>query len=72
MIRELENKNNPYNYRYAIYFTWNDGTEDSFNVYSAKERDMNIKEMIDRGDFKAISWCKIYSNGEYGMTHKVL
>ena len=33
-------------YKYAIYFTWNDGFEDSFNVYDAKERDMNIKEMM--------------------------
>jgi len=59
-------------YRYAIYFTWNDGTEDSFNVYDAQERDLNIKEMKVRGDFKSISWCKIYANGEYGRTNKVL
>lgn len=72
MITVVENKYNPYGYRYAVYFTWNDGTEDSFNVYSAKERDMNIKEMIERGDFKKISWCKIYSNGEYGGQIKVL
>ena len=44
-------------YKYAVYFTWKDGVEDSFNVYTAKERDMNIKE---------ISYCRIYSNGEYG------
>ena len=55
-------------YRYAVYFTWNDGFEDSFNVYTAKERDMNIREMIKRKDFKEISYCRIYSNGEYGMT----
>ena len=24
-------------YKYAIYFTWNDGFEDSFNVYDTKE-----------------------------------
>ena len=40
-------------YRYAIYFTWNDSTEDSFNVCDAKERDINIKDMIKRGDFLA-------------------
>ena len=34
--------------RYAVYFIWNDGTEDSFNVDSAKERDLNINEMIAR------------------------
>ena len=53
-------------YKYAIYFTWNDGFKDTFNVYDAKERDMNIKEMIDRKDFKSISFCRIYANGEYG------
>ena len=53
-------------YRYAIYFTWNDGFEDAFNVYNAKERDASIKEMIESGDFKYISFCRIYANGEYG------
>lgn len=72
MISVLENQTNPYKYRYAIYFTWNDGTEDSINVYDAEERNFNIKDMIERGDFKEISWCKIYSNGEYGIKHKVL
>lgn len=52
--------------KYAVYFTWNDGTDDSFNVDSAKERDMNIKNMLARKDFKRIRYCKIYSNGEYG------
>ena len=59
-------------YKYAIYFTWNDGFEDSFNVADAKERDMNIKEMIDRKDFNAISYCRIYASGEYGMRKVVL
>ena len=52
--------------RYAIYFIWNDGFEDSFNVKDAKERDMNIKEMIARDDFQEIGYCRIYSDGEYG------
>ena len=59
------------NMKYAIYFTWNDGFEDSFNVSDAKERDMNIKEMKSRKEFKSISWCRIYANGEYGMTQVV-
>lgn len=59
-------------YRYAVYFTWNDGFQDSFNCYFAKERDMNIKEMIERKDFKYIGWCRIYANGEYGVVHDVL
>lgn len=59
-------------YKYAIYFTYNDGTEDSFNVYDAKERDMNIKEMIERKEFKSISYCRIYVNGEYGARKKAL
>lgn len=54
-------------YKYAIYFTWNDGTEDSFNVYDARERDINIREMINRKDFKRISYCRIYASGEYGI-----
>lgn len=58
--------------RYAVYFTWNDGFEDTFNCKDAKDRDMNIKEMISRKDFKEIKWCRIYANGEYGKTTKVL
>lgn len=57
---------------YAVYFTWNDGTEDAFNVNSAAERDMNIREMISRKEFKQISYCKIYANGEYGKHVEVL
>ena len=52
--------------KYAIYFTWKDGTKDSFNVYDAKTRDWNINEMIERKDFVNISYCKIYASGEYG------
>ena len=59
-------------YKYAIYITWNDGFKDTFNVYDAKERDMNIKEMIDRKDFKSISFRRIYANGEYGKKITVL
>lgn len=58
--------------KYAIYFTWNDGFKDTFNCKDAKDRDINIKEMINRGDFKEISYCRIYSNGEYGKTVKAL
>ena len=58
--------------KYVVYFTWNDGFEDSFNVADAKERDMNIINMIDRKEFKSISYCRIYSNGEYGKTKVVL
>ena len=58
--------------RYAVYFTWNDGFEDSFNVDSAKERDTNIKDMIARKEFKSISYCRIYANAEYGMRKNVL
>ncbi len=52
--------------KYAIYFTWKDGAEDTFNVYDAKARDWNINEMIVRNDFTNISYCKIYASGEYG------
>lgn len=59
-------------HRYAIYFTWNDGFEDAFNVDSATERDLNIKDMIERGEFKEIHYCPIYTNGEYGKDVQVL
>lgn len=52
--------------KYAIYFTWNDGFEDSINVDNARERDENIHEMISRGDFLDIKYCPIYASGEYG------
>ena len=53
--------------KYAIYFTWRDKEKDSFNVSSAKERDMNIKDMLSRkNEFNSISYCPIYKNGEYG------
>lgn len=58
--------------RYAIYFTWNDGTEDTMNVNDAKDRDLNIKSMVKRNEFLSISYCKIYRNGEYGLRVKVL
>lgn len=58
--------------KYAVYFTWNDGTEDSFNATDAQERDISIKEMKARRDFKEINWCRIYANGEYGKRVKVL
>lgn len=58
--------------KYAIYFTWKDGFYDTFNVDSAKERNMNIKDMIERKEFKTISYCPIYSNGEYGKRKKAL
>ena len=58
--------------KYAVYFIWNDGFEDSFNVKDAKERDLNIKDMIRRKEFKHISYCRIYANGEYGRIVNVL
>ena len=58
--------------RYCIYFTWKDGTRDSINVDSAKERNLNIKDMLDRDEFSHISYCPIYNSGEYGMEKVVL
>lgn len=58
--------------RYAIYFRWNDGFEDSFNAESARERDVNIKEMLARKDFKEIHYCPIYADGEYGTATQVI
>lgn len=58
--------------KYAVYFTWKDGFEDSFNTSTAEERDITIKEMKARKDFKEISYCRIYKSGEYGKRVKVL
>lgn len=58
--------------KYVIYFTWNDGTEDSFNCQDCKDRDLNIKNMKKRKEFTQISYCKIYKNGEYGLRKKIM
>ena len=58
--------------KYAIYWTWNDNTEDTDNVYNAKDRYYAIKDMLNRNCFKSIYYCKIYKNGEYGKWIKVL
>jgi len=71
-VTKAQEKDMKMKYRYAIYFTWNDGFEDTFNVYDAWERDSNIKDMIERKEFKEISYCRIYANGEYGKRIKVL
>ena len=60
------------NTEWAVYFTWNDGVEDSIIADSTKDRDTDIKEMISRGDFKYIAYCRIYANGEYGIDKVVL
>lgn len=52
--------------KYAIYFSWNDGIKNSFNVKSAKERDFHIKNLLNMSDISKVSYCKIYSSGEYG------
>lgn len=52
--------------KYAIYFTWNDGTEDSFDAINKKDRNLNIKQMIARKEFSSISYAKKYANGEIG------
>ncbi len=58
--------------RYAIYFTWNDNTEDTIIVSDKFDRDLSIKEMLRRHEFKKISYCKIYKSGEYGKHITVL
>ena len=59
--------------RYAVYFTWkNDGFKDSFIAADRNDRDVNIRQMLDRKEFKEISYCKIYKNGEYGKHVNVL
>lgn len=57
---------------YAIYFTWNDGFEDVIEEKGAKARDISIKEMLNRKEFKAISYRAKYKNGEYGRTVSIM
>lgn len=58
--------------KYSIYFTWNDNFKDCVNVNSAEERDLTIRDMVKRKEFKEISYCKIYANGEYGKIKEVV
>lgn len=58
--------------KYAVYFTWNDGFEDTFNCKDAEDRDLNIREMIARNEFRKISYCRIYKNGEYGKRQIII
>ena len=57
--------------KYAIYFEWLDGVKDSIIVNGITERDLNIKNMIARKEFKYIEYCKIYKSGEYGKRIKI-
>lgn len=57
--------------KYAIYFTWSDKTEDSFNVQNRKERDFNLDLLVKNKDIVSIEYSRIYSNGEYGAIYKV-
>lgn len=59
-------------YRWAIYFTWQDGTEDSVCAETAHERDTNIAAMVKSGNFKSIEYCRIYADGEYGINKKII
>ena len=56
---------------YAIYFTWNDGTEDSCIEYGAKSRNITINELLANDEIIKVSYCKIYKSGEYGI-HKII
>jgi len=46
--------------------------KDTTIVNGAMERDLEIKDMIRRGEFKEISYCTIYASGEYGKRKYVL
>ncbi len=58
--------------RYAIYFTWNDGYQDSFNVDNVKDLDMSLKELLSYIQIKSISYCSISADGEYSKRKYVL
>lgn len=56
---------------YAIYFMWDDGTEDSFIEHNAERKNISINELLNRDEIIKISFCKIYKSGEYGK-HKIV
>jgi len=59
--------------RYVVYFTWNDGVEDSFTVANEFELDSNIRGIANRKDcIKRVLYREIYANGKLGEEVKVL
>ena len=59
--------------RYVVYFTWNDGVEDSFTVANEFELDSNIRAMANRKDcIKGVLYREICANGKLGEEVKVL
>ena len=58
--------------RYVVYFTWNDGQKDFFNCENAKERDLNIRDMLESDNFIFIAYERVYNSGEHGKRIVVL
>lgn len=52
--------------KYAIYFVWKDNQEDTIICDNSFDKNLNIRNMLERHEFKKISYCKIYKSGEYG------
>lgn len=54
--------------KYAIYWRWReDGFYDGDIFYSAKDRDVAIKDMLGRRDFNYIAYEPVYKSGEHGQ-----
>lgn len=53
--------------RYAMWFEDKVGFVDSIIVSTAKERNLYIKNMSKIEFINCITYCPIYSSGEYGI-----
>ena len=58
--------------RYIVYFTRNDGQKDFFHCENAKERDLEIREMLESDNFIFIAYERLYKSGKLGKRTVVL
>lgn len=58
--------------KYAIYYEFYDGTNDSIIVKDSPSKNIYIKTLLNDNEIKHIAFCKIYKSGEYGKRTFVL
>jgi hypothetical protein len=51
--------------KYAVYFKWFDGTEDTFNCDNRDDMLLNVRTIKRNGDQKLTGVSKILKSGEY-------
>lgn len=58
---------------YEFYLIWDDGYEDSYEVYSADERNENIQDIIKRRtNYKSAEYSRVYVSGKRGQRKRIL